>query len=162
MKILLVIFSLVVLKFTAEAQLKVTPVCPDFLVDILDGSINKVDPKSTLGAIKTAFPCYTDVSEDATGSNCNGVFYKDKGVYFYTDRNYFEIRENYKGKFTLPLMGSSRSNLFKTLGNPAIKDINWDAFQMRYGCLVLYYNKSGKINKIQVSTKSTQSLKLCE
>ena len=59
-------------------------------------------------------------------------------------------------------MGASRTNLFKMLGNPAMKDLDWDAFQLRYGTLVLYYSKAGKVNKIQISSKGTETLKLCD
>ena len=59
-------------------------------------------------------------------------------------------------------MGANRKSLFKLLGNPIVKDINWDAFRTAYGILVLYYNKAGKINKMQISNKSTETIKLCE
>jgi hypothetical protein len=77
-------------------------------------------------------------------------------------RYYIEIRQNFKGKLSLPLMGASRKSLFKFLGNPKIKDIGWDAFQTAYGTHVLYYNKAGRIYKLQISNKSTETLKLCE
>ena len=103
-------------------------------MDVIDESINKVDPKCTLGASKAAFSCYSDVTEDGPGSNCNGAFFK-KGNYLFTHRNYFEIKQNAMGKLTTPLMGFSLNNLFRTLENPEIKDIHWDAFQMRCGVL---------------------------
>jgi hypothetical protein len=59
-------------------------------------------------------------------------------------------------------MGVARNSLFKTLGNPKIKDDNWDAYQMAYGTLVLHYNKAGKVNLVQFSTRGTESLSLCE
>jgi hypothetical protein len=59
-------------------------------------------------------------------------------------------------------MGASRSTLFNIFGHPKIKDTGWDAFQMGYGTLILYYNKAGKINKIQISSRTTDVIKLCE
>jgi hypothetical protein len=59
-------------------------------------------------------------------------------------------------------MGASRTSLFKWLGNPKIKDVNWDAYTTQYGILILYYTKAGKVNKIQFSTKSTETINLCE
>jgi hypothetical protein len=59
-------------------------------------------------------------------------------------------------------MGAARSSLFKWLGYPKIKDINWDAFTTKYGILILHYNKSGKVNLIQFSKKNAESLTLCE
>ena len=163
MKILFVFFAWMFVIHTAQAQLKRTAVCPVFTVDVLYGKLNDgLNPQSTIGEIKNSFPCYSELQQQASAGKCAGIFYKDKDIYFYTDRNYIEIRQNFKGKLSLPLMGASRKSLFKSLGNPKIKDINWDAYQTAYGTLVLYYNKAGKINKLQISNKSTESLKLCE
>jgi hypothetical protein len=59
-------------------------------------------------------------------------------------------------------MGVSRNNLFKILGYPKMKDVSWDAFQTKYGILILHYNKANKINKLQLSSKTTDTIKLCE
>lgn len=157
--ILFFLTSLITL--TAGAQLKVKSVCPPFTVDVLGGNVNKLYPKTTLGEIKKAFPCSSDVVNVPDSAHCAGIFFKEEGLYFYTDRNYIEIRDNFKGKLIPSLLGASRSSLFKLLGNPKLKDLDWDAFQTEYGTLVLYY-KGGKINKLQISSKSTESLKLCE
>jgi hypothetical protein len=146
-----------------HAQLKTTPVCNTFIVDILDGKVNDVHPDFTNGQIKEKFPCFTSEEPETASSKCGGgVFYKDRDVYFYTGRDYIEIREKFKGKMTIPLMGASRNGLFKWVGNPKIKDLNWDAFQTQYGTLVLHYNKASKVNLIQFSKKSTDALSLCE
>lgn len=146
------------------AQLKTTTaVCPTFSVDVLEGILNNaVTTKSTLGQVKNFFPCFTEVVEAPTTTKCSGIFYADKGVYFYNDRGYIEIKENFKGKLIPQLMGVSRNSLFKTLGYPKMKDVSWDAFQTKFGILILYYNKANKINKLQMSYKSTDSIKLCE
>ena len=147
----------------ARAQLKTTPVCPAMYVDILDGKVNQLTPTSTIGQIKAQLPCYSSAEEETTGGGCGGgVFYKDRDIYFYTGRDYVTIGEKFKGRLSIPLLGASRNNLFKWLGNPKIKDVNWDAFQMAYGTMILYYNKAGKINKLQLSTQSTETIKLCE
>ena len=152
---------LFVFTHSSHAQLKATPVCPTFSIDILDGSVNKLYPKMGLGEIKTRFPCYTSIVEVPSDSACAGIFFKDKGLYFYTDRNYIEATENYKGNMIPALMGADRKSLFSTLGNPRIKDAGWEAYQMQYGTLVLYFSPAGKINKVQISNKSAETLKLC-
>lgn len=163
MKLLLFITAGLFLTQTSLAQLKKTAACPTFSIDLLSGRLNDgLNPASGIGEIKNSFPCYTHLAEQPSGNKCAGIFYTDKDIYFYTDRDYIEIGPNYKGKLSVPLMGASRKNLFSILGYPKIKDTNWDAFQTEYGTLVLYYNKAAKINKIQVSTKSTESIKLCE
>ena len=163
MKTIASLFCLV-LCTVASAQLKTTPKCPEFDIDILDGIVNQnILPTSTVGQIKLNLPCFTSFEEEGTSAKCGaGVFYKDKDIYFYTTRDYVEIGPAFKGKLSVPLMGISRNNLFKLLGSPKIKDVNWDAFQTSYGILILYYNKASKVNKIQFSTQSANSIKLCE
>lgn len=147
----------------SNAQLKTTPICPPFVVDILDGRIGELDPNSTIGQIKKVFPCYTSAEDETAGSRCGGgVFYKDKDIYFYTARNYIELGPSFKGRITVPLMGAARNGMFKWLGNPMVKDVNWDAYQTSYGLLLLYFNKSNRVNKIRFTTESTATIQLCE
>ncbi len=145
------------------AQLKPTSVCPEFVIDILDGRIGELDPRSTIGQIKAKYPCYTNLENESDIALCGGgIFYKDRDIYFYTGRDYVEIGPSFKGKLTLPLMGAARGSFIKTLGNPMIKDISWDAYQTAYGILLLYFNKSNKVNKIRFSTEKAGSIRLCE
>ncbi len=162
-KIILVFFSSL-LCTVASAQLKTTPKCPEINIDILDGIVNgNILPGSTVGQIKLNLPCFTGFEEEGTSAKCGaGVFYKDKDVYFYTTRDYVEIDSAFKGKLSVPLMGAPRNGLFKWLGPPQIKDVSWDAFQTSYGVLILYYNSATKVNKIQFSTQSANSIHLCE
>ena len=89
-------------------------------------------------------------------------FFADKDVCFYTERDYIEIKEKFKGKLSLPLIGADRKSLFKWLGHPLLKDDTWDVFETKYGILVLHYNKLNKVNLIQMTTKSTETLNLCQ
>ena len=164
MKTITVLLSFLLFNSVTSAQLKTTPKCPDVDIDILDGTVNKnLLPTSTVGQIKLNLPCFTSFEEEGTSAKCGaGVFYKDKDVYFYTTRDYIEIGPAFKGKLSIPLMGAPRNGLFKWLGTAQIKDVNWDAFQTAYGVLILYYNKQAKVNKIQFSTQSAGTIKLCE
>jgi hypothetical protein len=147
-----------------SAQLKTTPACPVISIDLLDGIINgKLLPTSTVGQVKLNLPCFSAFEEEGTSAKCGaGVFYKEKDVYFYTTRDYIEIGPAFKGKLSIPLMGANRNSLFKWLGQPKIKDVNWDAFKTNYGVLIVYYNKAARINKIQFSTKAVSTIELCE
>jgi hypothetical protein len=148
---------------SAKAQLKATPVCPTFSVDILEGYVNeKLDCISTSGQVQKLFPCFSEVVEETTGSACGGVFYKEKDIYFYTERDYIEIRDKFKGTLEPAVMGANRTSLFKLLGNPKLKDATWEAYQTKYGTLVVYFDANGKINKLQITNKSPDTLKLCE
>lgn len=162
MKNLFVVVAFLFMAPFCQAQLKAKAVCPSLEADVMAGHVNELYPKSAIAEIKSALPCFTDVIETDSAYRCAGVFYKDKGLTFFTERKYIEIGEQFKGKLNPALMGISRSNLFKLLGHPKLKDTDWDAFQMGYGTLILYYNKAGRINKIQVSSKTTDTIKLCE
>jgi len=156
------ICTMIIICQTSSAQLKVTQVCPPFRVDVMSGTVNDLYPKSAIGEIQTTLPCFSQTVLKDSANICGGVFYKDRDVYFYSDRRYIEIGEKFKGKVETVAMGTSRTALFGILGHPKLKDTNWDAFQMGYGTLILYYNKAGKINKIQMTTKTTDAIKLCE
>jgi hypothetical protein len=160
-KTILAFILLVAIFQSANAQLKAKPGCGPFSVDVLNGTVDNLKPDFVIEQIKEKLPCFT--SEEQTTYKCgSALFYKDKDIYFYVQRQYVEIGPNFKGKLSVPLLGASRGSLFKYLGNPKIKDPNWDAFQMQYGTLVLHYNAAGKVNLIQFSTKGTEELTLCE
>ena len=145
----------------AQAQLKAKAACGPFSVDVLNGTVDNVKPNFTHDEIKLKYPCFT--SEEQKDSKCGtALFFKDRDIYFYTERQYIEIGPSFKGKMSLPILNASRGSLFKWLGNPTIKDSNWDAFQTQYGTLVLHYNSANKVKLIQFSTKGTDELSLCQ
>lgn len=146
------------------AQLKTTQKCPEIDVDLLYGIVNQtILPSSDIALIEHDLPCFTGVQNKDDSSKCGAaVFYKDKDVYFYTDRDYVEIGPDFKGKLSIPLMGAPRNGVFKWLGAPQIKEANWEAFKTAYGILILYYNQDSKVNKIQFSTKNAKTIQLCE
>jgi hypothetical protein len=161
MKKLSFVLGCLCLASVSMAQLKAKVVCPAFEVDILDGKVNGLKPNVVIGEIKNKFPCFTSVTNDS--AKCGeGVYYKDKGISFYTTRDYVEITEGFKGKLSVPLLGAPRNSLFKILGNAKIKDDTWEAYQTNYGTLVLHFNKANKVNLIQFSTYGADRLSLCE
>ncbi|MBC7535613.1 MAG: hypothetical protein H7258_07975 [Ferruginibacter sp.] len=146
----------------AHAQLKTTSTCPPINVDFLDGSVNKMYPESPWGEIQMRLPCFTEAIAEPSASGCAGVFYKDKGINFYTYRDYIEINENFKGTMSLPLMGADHNSLSKWFGIPQTRDMAWESYQMRHGVLVTFFNSTGKIYKIILSNKSAATLRLCD
>ncbi len=163
MKKLILFFGWMFISLNLLSQLKTTPVCPPINVDILDGKVNGLQPIATFNQIKEKLPCFTSAEPESTTAACGGgVFYKDRDISFFTGRDYVEIGPKFKGKLSVPLMGANRNGTFKWLGIAKIKDVNWDAFTMAYGTLILYYNKQNKVNKIQFSRKSSETLSLCE
>ena len=162
MKTIILVFAFSITTQLTNAQLTAKVVCPPFTADIMAGSVNDLVPKSAIVEVKTKLPCFSSIIEKDSVTICAGVFYPDRDINFFTGRQYIEIGEKFKGKLTPALMGASRSSLFGILGHPKLKDAGWDAFQMGYGTLILYYNAAGKINKIQMCSKTTDAIKLCQ
>jgi hypothetical protein len=156
MKFLLVAFSFCILSLSMKAHFVLA-------IDILDGKVNGNRPNVPFPELKEKFSCASAVEPEGTAAKCGaGIFFKDRGLFIYTDRDYVEIDEKFKGKLSLPLIGSVRNSLFTTLGNPKMKDANWDAYQMSYGILVLHFNKNNKVDKVQFSTMGAETLNLCD
>ena len=116
--------------------------------------------------IKEKFPCFTSAEDESAEAKCGGgIYFKDKDIFFYTRRDYIEIGPKFLGKTSLLLLGTKRNSLFKSLGNPKIKDDLWDAYEMQYGTLVLHYDVAGAAGKVkffQFSTLGSEQLNLCE
>jgi hypothetical protein len=165
MRYLILIAFFCFFSILVNGQLKAKADCSSFVltIDVLDGKVNGMRPNITLEELKLKLSCSTSIEPEGTTSKCGaGIFYKDRDFSFYTDRDYVEIGEKFKGKLSIPLMGMPRNGLFSTLGNPKIKDATWDAYQMSYGILVVHFNKANKINKVQFSTRGADLLSLCE
>jgi len=153
--------AFICLATVSMAQLKAAVTCPPFEVDLLDGKVNGFKANTQASLIKAKWPCFTSATTDS--AKCGeAIYYKDKGITFYISRHYVEITEGFKGKLSVPLLGTPRGSLFKTLGNPKMKDATWDAYQTNYGTLILYFNKANKVRMIQFSTYGTDLIKLCE
>jgi hypothetical protein len=166
MKQILVFILSMSLISAATAQLKAKAKCPDFYVDILNGTVNDLKPSNTPTEIKEKFPCFTSAEDESETAKCGGgIYFKDKDIFFYTKRKYVEVGPKFTGKTSFPLVGTKRGSLFARLGNPKIKDDLWDAFETQYGTLVLHYDvagAAGKVKYFQFSTLGTNALNLCE
>lgn len=157
--------SFLAFAIVVQGQLKAKSDCSGFLltVDVLDGKVNGIRPNVSFPELKQKFFCASGVEAEGTAAKCGAaIFFKDRDLTIYTDRDYIEIGEKFKGKISLPVLGALRGSLFNTLGNPTMKDANWDAYQMSYGTLVLHFNKTNKVYKIQLSTVGTDLLSLCD
>ena len=127
---------------------------------------NMVPPDSFLPRVSDS--TYFSLVENAKKANMNmlrvwggGVYFDNKGIRFYTQRDYIVISSTFKGKFTAPVLGAKKSSMFSRFGNPKLKDGNWEAYQMAYGIMIVYYNAAGVANKLIISTKTTDDIDLC-
>nr|WP_294906055.1 hypothetical protein [uncultured Lacibacter sp.] len=152
----------VVITGSVTAQLKTKPDCGPITVDVYKGWINEAKPNADPEQIKAKLPCFTSADKEGNESGCGGgVYYDDKGICFYVQRDYVVITEAFKGKFTVPVLGAKVDDLFVRFGNPKVKDTNWEAYTMAYGIMIVYYNMKGVINKVIISTKGVDEIDLC-
>jgi hypothetical protein len=146
----------------ANAQLVAKTECNTIVADIYKGWINEARPNADPEQIKAKLPCFTLFEKEGNESKCGGgVYYADKDFMYLVQRDYIVIGEKFKGKLTLPVMGAKQDALFAWFGNPKLKDAGWEAYQMQYGTLILYFNSKKVVNKIIISTKSTEEIQLC-
>ena len=132
-------------------------------VDIENGTINGLKPAATMDEIKKTLPFFTDETAENQGINCDGgVFYMNNDVYFYTARDYVDIKAEFKGKLSKDILNKNIQEVTKLLGTPdhQIKPAGDDEsmmvvyFKMPYGCLRLNYNIStGNVFEIAMHTK---------
>src|SRR5260370_3565061 len=91
----------------AMGQLKPKVKCPDFYVDILNGTVNEMKPNTGWAEIKAKFPCSTSAEEESASSKCGGgVFFKNREIYFYTRRDCIGFAREFIGKLRSTLVGS--------------------------------------------------------
>jgi hypothetical protein len=163
MKYFLSVVIMIISFARVNAQLTTKADCGTMVVDVYKGWINEVMPSADPERIKSKIPCFTSFEPESNESKCGGaIYYADKGLTVYIQRDYFLMDEKFKGKMSVPLMGAKQDALFTLLGNPKVKDANWEAYQMSYGTLILYYNTKRVVNKVIMSTKTTDIIQLCE
>jgi hypothetical protein len=150
------------ISLSGVAQLTKKADCGVLTVDVYKGWINEAKPNADPEQIKAILPCFTSFEKEGNTSTCGGgVYYDDKGLRFYVQRDYFVVTDKFKGKFTAPVLGVKKGGLFTRFGNPKMKDANWEAYQMAYGIMIVYYNTKDVVNKVIISTKTTDDISLC-
>lgn len=160
-KVILGFVVLFLSAFTAQAQSEKDK--NTIKIDLENGVINNLKPSSTLEEIKKILPFFTGETAENEGINCDGgVFYTDNDVYFYTARDYVEIRSDFKGKLSKDILNKNIQEVTKLLGTPdhQIKPAGDDEsimvvyFKTEYGCLRLNYTiATGNIFEIAMHTK---------
>jgi hypothetical protein len=113
MKRILFVILIMSLASAVTAQLKAKSKCPDFYIDILNGTVNGIKPNNTQNEIKDAFPCFTSSVDETSDAKCGGgIYFKDKDLSFFTKRSYVEVGAKFVGKTSFPLLGTKRGSLF--------------------------------------------------
>jgi hypothetical protein len=97
-----------------------------------------------LGRCQEQFSCWTGATADGETYNYGGgVFFINHDFYFYTGKNFLEVRRGFRGTVVPPLLGSTKDTAKKTLGEPkntSEKDDLW-YFDRPYGGLYAEFDE---------------------
>ena len=146
-------------------------------VDLKKGQLNGFSPSASMDAIKERFPCFTGESEEGMNGNCGGgVFYLKHDFFFYSHRDYLEVRSDFKGKMSLDVFGKSMAEIEAMLGKPKLipiyEDDGNDQFQYtpdihhlykrKYGTLRITYDSSSKrVSQIGIHYQKVKEVEIC-
>ncbi len=79
------------LSLSAQAQ------CGAIELNLAKGTLNGLSPNDAPEHIKKLLPCFTGETEEGSSYNeGGGVFFRDHDFYFYTHRDYIELRTGFK------------------------------------------------------------------
>ncbi len=139
--------------------------CPQLDVNIKNGTVNGLAPTVTMAELKKVLPCFTAESEEGTGMNCGGgVFYSKHDIYFYTGRDYIELRSGFKGQVSVSVLGQSKEAVTSVLGKirKELQDGSYlyCFYKTNYGCLVVKFG-NGKAEKLMMWAKPVKDVVLC-
>lgn len=119
------------------------PVCNNLYLDYYAGTLNNLRPTASQEEIKKTLPCFTGSTEegDEAFNYGGGVFFTNHDFYFYTHRDYLEVRAEYNGQANLNILNQSLEDVFKILGTPQDSITGKGnviyLFPQKYGCLCI-------------------------
>lgn len=130
------------------------PECGTLKLDISKGTLNELTGLESMTEIKEKLPCYTGESEEGSGFNCGGgVFYLNHDFYFYSSRDYLEVRSKFDGEASEVLWGKSSAELELRFGLPAkvseYAGREYYHFNTSWGVLVAEISESKGVELIQ-------------
>jgi hypothetical protein len=150
---------------TKKATQTYEPGCTKLYVDIEAGTLNGFAPKASMDEVKKQFPCFTGDSEEGGPMNCGGgVFFLEHDFYFYTGRDYLEVRFKFPGQTSRPLLSRGSHEIEADMGAPYKKETHDEKeywfYKKKYGSLVVQF-RGGKSYQFAMYTDSPDKVELC-
>ncbi len=139
--------------------------CKAIIANLTSGTVNGVKPAATMAEVKKKLPCFTGDTEEGGAFNCGGgVFYLNNDIYFYTGRDYIEIRSNFKGKTTPSVLGVYRDELKSKLGEPdvVLEGGRVWLYKRPFGTLRINFNADDLCIEIGLHSVPPAEVQLCE
>lgn len=164
MKNNLLLFTLLFFSANSFAQTKAP--CIGLQANLKKGTLNKLKPTASMADIKAKLPCFTGDTEEGSSFNCGGgVFYLKNDFFFYSGRDYIEFRKKFNGKLSIDLLGKTREEIVKILGEPARKDTEGSEeaylFKKKYGSLRVSFGSDEKVRVVAIHAQQPADVKLC-
>lgn len=141
-------------ELVAVEEEKPRPECDTLILDVAAGKLNGMTGLESMVEIKEKLPCYTGETEEGSGFNCGGgVFYLNHDCYFYSGRDYFEVRSKFDGKSTEILWGKKADEIEARFGLPAkvseYAGREYYHFNMNWGVLVIVISETQGVEHLQ-------------
>lgn len=137
--------------------------CTTLQLDIKKGVLNGVKPTATQEEVKKAFSCFTGETEEGVDFNCGGgIFFLDHDFYFYTYRDYLEVREQFPPEGMQPgIMGVPEEKVIEIFGEPQLKPDEYTyLYEMPYGTLRIEFTY-GTVGEIGIHYIYINDIELC-
>lgn len=151
---ILIIFFALAATSACTAEKKELGVCEDPMVlDLHSGLLNGAAPTLDQTAIKNFLPCFTAATEEGKVANHRGgVFFRNHDLYFYTFKDFIEVRENFTGTVQPPILGAPAKDVGKLL-NIDITPYevrSYSLYPMDYGCIGVRVYDGNKVREVRV------------
>lgn len=122
---------------SAPAAVATDP-CASLRFDLVRGTLNGLAPTAPMDEVRRRLPCFTGESAETSEMNFGGgVFFLDHDLYFYTGRNYIEVRRRFSGTVTPDVLGRPIGDARRVLGPHArtLERRGSMLFRAHFGCV---------------------------
>jgi hypothetical protein len=148
--------------------------CPPIIVDITTGTVTTLKPAASFTQVKSRLPCFTGETKEGSVLNCGGgVFFGDRDLYFYTERDFIEIRKNFKGVFRkdgleLDIIGMEVKTFNILIGDEPSRTLSEDdtdnytgVWATSYGSLRVTFVQ-GVVSQVAIHSQSPDKIRVCD
>jgi hypothetical protein len=128
---------------SAPAAVAADP-CASLHFDLVRGTLNGVAPTASMDEVKRRLPCSTGELEETSEMNFGGgVFFLDHDFFFYTGRNYIEVRRHFP--VTPGVLGRPIAEAQRMLGPHArtLERRGSMLFRAHFGCVEARLSRDG-------------------
>ncbi|MBL7757240.1 MAG: hypothetical protein JNL59_07595 [Chitinophagaceae bacterium] len=158
-------YTVLILACIALTQIAVGRQCDEIKIDLKKGTVNKLKLNASQEVIKKKLPCATGDTPDGSSFNCGGgVFFGKDQFYFYSGRDYVNIRKGFTGTLSIPLLEKTEAEVTSLLGQPDQIETpgkrRFIFYKRKYGSLVLKIG-SDKVEEIFMYSEAPAGVKLC-